>query len=368
MVLCYFSINKEIKKIILFGIVYRICFTFVQPLTNFFGGRKLDEKFIDFLQNSGGFALLFLYIFETILSKRISEKKKNEARQKIFKKNYKIKFIDKYRKTFLYLCCFFLRFVIINFHYNPLNNYLTQYKKEKFVMQEVGQIAVIIIGFILFYSKKKFYVHHSFSFFLITFSIFIKIFVNKSILIYVIFSFFKYYFNYLCLYIYKMLNEFEFRNIYWLGFLDGVFYFVNFILYELIKYFITSDPKFFQSFKFTDWNFLIIIILNFSLGFFYNYVSFYIIQILDPTYITFPFVLINFIFAILKLLNKEFLTFFLQLLILIGSLLYLEILIINICGLGENVKINIQNRSQENYDIESQLSLSQQDFNSLFPQ
>lgn len=165
-----------------------------------------------------------------------------------------------------------------------------------------------------------------------------------------------------------MLNEFEFSNIYWLGFLDGVFYFVNFILYESIKYFITSDTKFFQSFKFTDWNFLMIIILNFSLGFFYNYVSFYIIQILDPTYITFPFVLINFILAIPELLNKKFLTFFLQLLILIGSLLYLEILIINICGLGENVKINIQNRAQIEYTIESQLDLSQQDFNSILPQ
>lgn len=368
MVLCYFSINKEIKNIILFGIVYRICLTFVTVLTNIFGEKQIDEKVINFLQNSGGFGLLFLYIFETILSKRISEKKKNEAHQKILKKNIKIKFIDKYRKTFLLLCCFFLKFLIVNFQYYPLNNYLSQYNKDEWVMEEVGQIAMIIIGFILFYSKKNFYVHHSFSFFLIAFSIFIKIFVNKSILIYVIFCFFKNYFNYLCLYIYKMLNEFEFRNIYWLGFLDGLFYFVNAILYELIKYSITSDTKFFQTFKFTDWNFLMIIILNFSLGFFYNYVTFYIIQILDPTYITFPFVLMNFILAIPKLLNKEFLTFFLQLLILIGCLLYLEILIINICGLGENVKINIQNRCQIEYDIESQLSLSQQDFNNILPQ
>ena len=38
------------------------------------------------------------------------------------------------------------------------------------------------------------------------------------------------------------------------------------------------------------------------------------------------------------------------------------------CGLGENVKINIQNRSQIEYNIESQLDLSQQDFNSILPQ
>ena len=100
MVLCYFSINKEIKNIILFGIVYRICLTFVTVLTNIFGEKQIDEKVINFLQNSGGFGLLFLYIFEIILSKRISEKKKNEAHQKILKKNIKIKFIDKYRKTF----------------------------------------------------------------------------------------------------------------------------------------------------------------------------------------------------------------------------------------------------------------------------
>lgn len=368
MVLCYFSINKEIKKIILFGIVYRLCLTFVTVLTNFLGKKQINENVINFLQNSGGFGLLFLYIFETILSKRISEKKKDEAHQKIFKKNIKIKFIDKYRKTFLLLCCFFLKFFIVNFQYYPLKYYLSQYNKDKWVTEELEQIAVIIIGFILFYSKKNFYIHHSLSFFLIAFSIVIKIIVNKSFLIYVIFCFFRNYFNCLCLYIYKMLNEFEYSNIYWLGFLDGVFYFVNFILYESIKYFITSDTKFFQSFKFTDWNFLMIIILNFSIGFFYNYVTFYIIHILDPTYITFPFVLINFILAIPNLLDKQFLTFFLQLLILICCLLYLEILIINICGLGENVKINIQNRAQIEYTIESQLDLSQQDFNSILPQ
>ncbi len=142
----------------------------------------------------------------------------------------------------------------------------------------------------------------------------------------------------LCILIYKYLNEIIFINIFLIGCLDGFFYLLIYLLFEL----------FFPLFNIQTLSFFDIIIrgnglLNFILslftGFVYYFYYFKIIYLFYPCYISRFYVLMSITFFT----NKPIAL----LMLLFGVAIYLEIIILNFCNLNENTEKNIINKAKE---------------------
>ena len=132
------------------------------------------------------------------------------------------------------------------------------------------------------------------------------------------------------------MNTNYFINIYLLGSIDGI---INLIV-KIIFHVINSN-------KIIDLDLtpIFILIFSFIVAFFYHFINYKIIFELNPFYF---YIFDDISFFIFTLINKLLSFDLIPLsLILISSLIYIEIIELNFCGLNYNIKKNIMNRANE---------------------
>ena len=330
------SFKKE-HKLLLYSFGIQIVFSIILVFKNRFQKKlNINDKILDFFEFIGNFFLIFLYLFENKLSNR---NKKNNNQNKIIPKitdnfikhldlinikNAKQKFLKKNKKYILIFCIFFLRTIDCVSQYPFFDYYI---KKGSNFVVKCKFISIILASF-LFQVYLKFYMHQYFAFILIFISYIINFISlkNKNKIYFILMSLFiKSISSSLSLYIFKYLNEIEYINIYLLGAIDGLIYII----------------KFFE-------------------GFFFYYIIFTIIKILNPIYV----IVFDVVILIFSNITLKFYLLIPIILELVGILIFMEILIINCFGLGKNVEENIKKRAIEQYNSDIEF-LNEVSFNNL---
>ena len=356
----------KIRKILLYYFLIQILFNIATSIEYYYIAKDYFNPnslyFVTFLGNS---CLIFLYLIENKrLKKETKDKRKstkilyldneegNEKKKKFTRKNKKKNsYLNKTKSFLLIICIFFLRMFDVLSEY-PFFNYYIGLGNDYQIKFEF--IAMMVIPFII-KNNYKVYSHQLFSFIFLILSLSLDFFLyNKGKKVFIILSLIcKAIPLALSLNIIKYLNESQFINIYLLGCLDGLIYIIDIIIIEYIRKFFNFEFYLLNSFPIDNFGFIISSIFSFLKGFFYNYILFSIIQTLGPIYVS----AVGLFLTILS----ELIFFFNIILIvsiifaLIGSLVFLEILIINCCGLGKNVKVNILSRTEQE-DLELDIS------------
>ena len=325
--------------------------------------RKKDyfnQNSLYFMAHIGNSFLIFLYLIEKKRSKIKSNYKKKtdiilclsveedkERNKKISIKN-KIKksYLNEKKISILIVCVIFLKTIGVLFEY-PFFNYYIELGGINIIKFEA--IFLMIIPFII-KTNNKLYSHQLFSFILVIISLSLDFILNKKVkIVFIILSSICKTIPYaITLNIYKYLNESQFVNIYLLGCLNGLIHIINIIIIEYIRKFFNIEFYYLIKLPLKDKGFIITSILYILSGFFYNYMMFSIIQTLDPIHISIIDLILDESINDLNLITSVSLIF-----TIIGIIIFLEILILNFCGLGRNVKENILNRAiEENIEID----------------
>ena len=346
----FFSFKKEHKFIIYTGIIQIIIASIM-----IFKNRKIDKNvnssIIVIAKYLGNFAIIVLYIFEKILSKR---NKYVKLISNVNDKNQKKKCLDIYRKYLLLICVLISRIIHNLFQYNFYLHQIKDY--TKFWNYKIDFFALMIVPLII-NSNYYFYSHHYFSLVLFFLSFVFDYFKFDKKHFFLNFSYFlnRSFSNAICLNIYEFLNKYEFMNIYLLASIEGLINIIDIILIEFImKLFKLNAINLYESFVFflKTQNLRIVCYLYFIFEFIYKYYFFIIIKSLNPSFTPVGHLFFVLIFEIIMEIN--ILQKISHLLSLLGCLIYLEILIIDKYGLGTYVKINIKDRASKTFidDIE----------------
>ena len=296
----YFSFQK--------GLVYMIYFAAVYSLITLFP----PDNYIDV---SEMFVIIF-YFIEKCLSKNSTET------PNIKYNNLSLKII------ILIISCLIFKGV---FDYD-----ISIFIWDKY--QFVEENAMIILFLFLLNSiifKKNLYNHHFISIIIVILLI-IFIRFNSKIKVYyitLILKFYSFSFNLLLI---KYINTKYFVNIYLLGSIIGL----STVIQEIIIYF-GYDIDFSFSFSFFIYFFL-------YLG--KNFLKYKIISNLDPIHFFITFYIIQSIFDFT--LDLHIIYIILNIFLILSCLIYLEILVLNFCGLSENIRENIEKRGIEDFDYE----------------
>ena len=327
----FFSFKKEHQFIIYMGITQIIGIVILD-----FKKRMIDKNenssIIVIATYLGNFAIIILYYFEKLLSKR-----------------------NKYVKYIL-ICVFISRIIYNLFQYNFYLRQIQSYRD--FWAFKIDFFSLMIVPLII-NSKNYFYSHHNFSLALLFLSFVFDFFTFNVFETHFILNFAyiinKAFINAICLNIYAFLNKYEFMNIYLLASIEGLINIIDIILIEFImKLFNLNAINLYESFVFflKTQNLRIVCYIYFIFEFIYKYYFFIIIKSLNPSFTPVGHLFFVIIFEILMKIN--ILRIISHLLSLLGCLIYLEILIIDKCGLGTYVKINIKDRASKTFidDIE----------------
>ena len=347
--------------ILLYCLGLHILYAIARITKNVF--RKKEDFNIDslyFMGHIGNSFLIFLYLIEKKRSKKKTNVKKKtdiilylndeedkERNKKVYVKN-KIKksYLNEKKISILIVCVIFLKVILVLFEY-PFFYYYINLGEIDIIKFEV--ISLMLMSFII-KTNKKVYSHQLFSFILVIISLSLDFILNKKVKIFFIIlsSICKTIPYAITLNIYKYLNESQFVNIYLLGCLNGLIHIINIIIIEYIRKFFNIEFYYLIELPLKNKGFIITSILNILSGFFYNYMMFSIIQTLDPIHISIIDLILDESINDLNLITSVSLIF-----TIIGILIFLEILILNFCGLGRNVKENILNRAiEENIEID----------------
>ena len=302
----------------------------------------------------GNFAIIILYYFEQLLSKR---NKYVKYISNINNKNQNHKYLEIYRKHLLLICVFISRIIYNLFQYNFYLRQIQSYRD--FWAFKIDFFSLMIVPLII-NSKNYFYSHHNFSLALLFLSFVFDYFTFNVFETHFILNFAyiinKAFINAICLNIYAFLNKYEFMNIYLLASIEGLINIIDIILIEFImKLFNLNALNLYQSFVFffNSRNLRIVCYINFIFEFIYKYYFFIIIKSLNPSFTAVGHLFFVLILAIL--MEKNTLRIISSLIGLFGCLIYLEILVIDKCGLGTNVKINIKDRAAKSFIDDSEL-------------
>ena len=327
-----FSCEKSFLYIILFSPLY-----FFRRYLNQIINDKNLQTLIDAFSK---FLLIIFYIIE---------KKKSKINKDIYKKgrfftksieNKKLKKIHSIIKKILILC-------------SNIFDIISLYLKDKCKLINYTKctdvILFILIDIICF--KTTFYSHQIISIDILIILLIILVimnlnkFINIQSFILILLSY-GYGFSRLTI---QFINIRYFISIYLLGSFVGIF---QSIFHTINIFFIL------QKTIIIDYNKLLFMILYLIICLLINYLYFYIILILSPIH---SLICYNFSYIINDLIKKnEFFIdiFLLEIIPLISTLIYLEIIEFNFCGLDKNLKKNIEKRVLENEKRES--------FNSLY--
>ena len=341
----FFSFKKEHKFIIYTGIIQTIIAS-IMMFKNRMIGKKGNSSIIVIAGYLGNLSIIVLYIFEEILSKR---NKYVKLISNVNDKNQKKKCLEIYRKYLLLICVLITRIIHNLFQYNFFYYQIKYY--PEFWYFKIEFFALIIIPLII-NSKYYFYSHHYFSLVLFFLSFVFDYFKfdKKYFFLGVAYFLNRSFSNAICLNIYEFLNKYEFMNIYLLASIEGLINIIDIILIEFImKLFNLNALNLYQSFVFffNSRNLRIVCYINFIFEFIYKYYFFIIIKSLNPSFTPVGNLFIAIFFEIM--LERKILPIISLLLSLLGCLIYLEILIIDKCGLGTYVKINIEDRALKSF-------------------
>ena len=346
----FFSFKKEHKFIIYTGIIQTIIAS-IMMFKNRMIGKKGNSSIIVIAKYLGNFAIIVLYIFEKALSKRNKVKHISNVNDK----NQKKKCLEIYRKYLLLICVLISRIIHNLFEYNFFDYQIKYY--PEFWYFKIEFFALIIVPLII-NSKYYFYSHHYFSLVLFFLSFVFDYFKfdKKYFFLGVAYFLNRSFSNAICLNIYEFLNKYEFMNIYLLASIEGLINIIDIILIEFImKLFNLNALNLYQSFVFffNSRNLRIVCYINFIFEFIYKYYFFIIIKSLNPSFTPVGHLFLVIFFEII--MERNPLPIISLLLSLLGCLIYLEILIIDKCGLGTYVKINIKDRASKTFLDDTEL-------------
>ena len=348
----FFSFKKEHQFIIYMGIT-QIIGEFILDFKKRMIDKNENSSIIVIATYLGNFAIIILYYFENLLSKR---NKYVKYISNINNKNKNHKYLEIYRKHLLLICVFISRIIYNLFQYHFYLHQIQSYRD--FWTFKIDFFSLIIVPLIII-SKDYFYSHHYFSLALLflsfvfdylTFNVFETHFIlnfayvlNKAFI------------NAICLNIYAFLNKYEFMNIYLLASIEGLINLIDIILIECImKIFNLNALHLYQSFIFffDSQNLRIVCYIYFIFEFIYRSFFFTIIRVLDPSFTPLGYLINVILYEIF--FQNSILRIMSLIICLLGCLIYLEILIIDKYGLGTNVKINIKSRASSTFlsDIE----------------
>ncbi len=349
----FFSFKKEHQFIIYMGITQIIGLVILN-----FKNRMIDEKKNSSInvvaQYLGNFAIIILYFFEEILSKK---NKYVKSISNINNKNQKHKYLENYRKYLLLICVFISRIIYNLFQYNFYLHHLQTYRD--FWAFKIDFFSLMIVPLII-NSKDYFYSHHYFSLVLLFLSFVFDYFTfnvfETHFILNFAYVFNKAFINAICLNIYAFLNKYEYMNIYLLGGIEGFINLIDIILIECImKIFNLNALNLYQSLTFflDSQKLRILCYIYFVYEFIYRYYFFVIIRVLDPSFTPLGYLINVILYEIM--FENNILRMMSLMMCLLGCLIYLEILVIDKWGLGTNVKINIKDRASSTFLADTEL-------------
>ncbi len=286
-----------------------ICFAAVYSLITLFP----PENYIDFSET---FVIIF-YFIEKCLSKNLTETPN-----------------IKYNNLSLEIIILIISCLIFKGVFDYEIDFRLFSDKYQF-LEENAMIILFLFLLNLIIFKKHFYNHHFISIIIV---IIIIIFIRCESTIelsYIIFILKYYSFSFNLLLI-KYINTKYFVNIYLLGSIIGL----STVIQEIIMYF-DYDIDFSFSFSFFIYFFL-------YLG--KNFLKYKIISNLDSIHYFIMFYIIQSIFDFTLDLNIIYII--LNIFLILSGLVYLEILVLNFCGLSKNIRENIEKRGIEDFDYE----------------
>ena len=307
--LVYLSFQKELIYVLFYIVIYSLVYAFVP---------------IDFIDFTETFVIIF-YFIEKCLSKNSTETsniKHNHSSLEII---------------ILIISCLIFKLV---FDYEI--DFLLFSDKYQF-LEENAMIILFLFFLNLIIFKKHFYNHHFISIIIV---IIIIIFIRCESTIelsYIIFILKYYSFSFNLLLI-KYINTKYFVNIYLLGSIIGL----STVIQEIIMYY-EYDIDFSFSFHFFIYFFLYLS---------KNFLKYKIISNLDSLHYFITFYIIQSIFDFT--LDLHIIYIILNIFLILSCLVYLEILVLNFCGLSENIRKNVAKRENEelNNDLSQSDSLS----------
>jgi hypothetical protein len=299
--LVYFSFQKELIYVLFYIVFYSLVYVFVP---------------IDYMDFTETFVIIF-YFIEKCLSKNSTET------SDVKHNNVSLEII------ILIISCLIFKGV---FDYET--DFLLFSDKYQF-LEENAMIILFLFLLNLIIFKKHFYSHHFISMNIVIIIIIFIRYESTIELSYIIFILKYYSFSFNLLLI-KYINTKYFVNIYLLGSIIGL----STAIQEIIMYF-DEDIEFSFSFSFFIYFFL-------YLG--KNFLKYKIISNLDSIHYFITFYIIQSIFDFT--LDLHIIYIILNIFLILSGLVYLEILVLNFCGLSKNIRENIEKRGIEDFDYE----------------
>ena len=294
--LVYFSFQKELIYVLFYIVFYSLVYVFVP---------------IDYMDFTETFVIIF-YFIEKCLSKNSTET------SDVKHNNVSLEII------ILIISCLIFKGV---FDYET--DFLLFSDKYQF-LEENAMIILFLFLLNLIIFKKHFYSHHFISMNIVIIIIIFIRYDSTIELSYIIFVLKYYSFSFNLLLI-KYINTKYFVNIYLLGSIIGL----STVIQEIIMYF-DYDIDFSFSFSFFIYFFL-------YLG--KNFLKYKIISNLDSVHYFIMFYIIQSIFDFT--LDLHIIYIILNIFLMLSCLVYLEILVLNFCGLSKNIRKNIAKRENE---------------------
>jgi len=333
--------------------IYIIFFSPLYFLRKYLNGKVKDKNFQTLIDAFSKFLIIIFYIIEKIKSKTEKEKEKEKENydelinnserffqlRNLKKKNQKSKIIN---------------IIILIFCYN-IFDLVSLYLKDKCKLINYSKCTDVIIFILIdiivfqnnFYSHQKISISIGIVLIIIFFIIDFKKFMNIQFFILILLGY-GYGFS---RFIMKDINTNYFVSIYLLSSLNGIFQ----SIFHIINIFFVLKKTI--NIEYNKLHYIILYLIN---CLFINFLYFYIIFILTPIHCLICY---NFAFIIYDLLNKK--GFFieiglLEIIPLISSCIYLEIIELNFCDLDMNLKKNIKIRGIiENGDKKSKIMSSE---------
>jgi hypothetical protein len=271
-------------------------------------------------------SLFFIYFIEKKISRRKNKEYKIEENldYTISERNEKINY-----KVIIFLFC--ISFFVFVFIYINI-------QEETPIDNLISIIITIIIDIIFF--KKTIFLHHKISLFTLLLVLLIKgiyqfeRFTNILLIPKIFLTNYSFSFS---IFLIKYLNTYYFLNIYLIGGIVGIFN----LIFDIILSLINSKLK--DDFLMKKFNFLYLILL-FFINFLYHFLFYQILYKLGPiqSLISIKFAML--IYCFYFFLKEEIIFNSIPILL---TLLYLEIIVFNCCGINENIDLNVINRGEK---------------------
>ena len=321
-------VQIKIKKDFLLIFLFFPIFVIAKLLPNIY--KKTHEKNIfEILFPFSRTCLVFFYLYETKILKQIECNDKN-SQEKNFNSNFEK---VKYKKHYKYQCFYYL---IIS----QMNYVIYLYLNETNLMYYFSGYSELLLIFLIdgYCFRNVIYSHHIFSISLNFFLFISMIIYSKNSFSNIIISLPILILNGYCygfsILLIKYINYKYYLNIYLLASVTGLTH----IIYEIFLVLFQ-----FKKLTFLNLNFMIYV-LYFFISLFYNYLFYNIINKSGVIHALIYYYLSYLLYKIYT--DKDYFSIMAMGVFIISSLIYIELVVLNFCGLNRNVEIEIEDRGE----------------------